>query len=194
MFPPISSGPSGVANGHHQARSGGSKAPWGMKMQAGSACLHWALAGMHWPLLQKFPVGQLTFAQAVGCVTGWAALQTPVSSWQVPSPQSASLLQRPLPPGAAEQSAIWGSHVACDFLSTHASRQSATSSETVPRPIPTSPNPAGKVVRWVPGGKLPGVRQETFATMLECKHRSNGPLSAGAHPESLGTDTEQVGT
>ena len=61
-----------------------------MKMQAGSACLHCALAGMHWPLLQKFPGGQLRLAQAVGGVTGSAALHVPVSSWQTPSPQSES--------------------------------------------------------------------------------------------------------
>src|SRR6267378_1205405 len=33
----VSSGPRGVVKGHHQARSGGSKEPCGMKMQAGSA-------------------------------------------------------------------------------------------------------------------------------------------------------------
>ena len=31
------SGPCGVFQGHHQSCSGGSNAPWGMKMQAGSA-------------------------------------------------------------------------------------------------------------------------------------------------------------
>src|SRR3954471_12531673 len=125
-------GPCGVGHGHHQAFSGGSKAPCGMKMHAGSACLHCALAGMHWPLLQKFPAGQLTLAQAVGCVTGWVALQTPLSTWQVPSAQSASVSQRPGPPGATEQSSVWGLHAACsDFLSTHASRHSDNTSETV---------------------------------------------------------------
>src|SRR6266850_863221 len=58
------SGPSGVFHGHHHACSGGSNDPCGMKMQAGSACLHCGLAGMHWPLLQKFPGGQLRLAQA----------------------------------------------------------------------------------------------------------------------------------
>src|SRR6266478_1178603 len=161
-------GPCGVGQGHHHACSGGSKAPCGMKMQAGSACLHWALAGRHWPLLQKFPGGQLTLAQAVGDVTGWAALHTPMSTWQIPSAQSASLWHRPVPPGAVEQSSVWGSHAACcEFLSTHASRNSATTSETFPRPITHLPT-CGKVVFTVPGGKLPAVRQETFGVPDVC--------------------------
>src|SRR5438876_8877012 len=41
------SGPSGVGHGHHQACSGGSHEPCGMKMQAGSGCLHCAVVGRH---------------------------------------------------------------------------------------------------------------------------------------------------
>src|SRR6266478_5268395 len=158
----VSSGPSGVVKGHHHACSGGSNEPCGMKMQAGSACLHCALAGMHWPLLQKFPGGQLRLAQAVGCVTGWAALHVPVSSWQTPSPQSESWVQRPEPPGPTLQSSTWGSQFSSgDFLSTQASKHTAKIAN-FPRPIPHLPRPAGKVGSRLSGGKLPGVRQETL--------------------------------
>src|SRR4051812_38506442 len=155
-----------------------------MKMHAGSACLHWALAGMHWPLLQKFPAGQLTLAQAFGGVIGWVARQVPVSSWQVPSPQSESRAQRPVPPGPVLQSSTWGSHVSSgELLSTHATRHAANSA-TVPRPIRTSPNLPGKLGRRVPGGKLPAVRQETLQLSDVCDFAVRNTLTIPDPPVS----------
>src|ERR1700694_958111 len=88
-------------------------------MHAGSACLHCAFAGMHRPLEQKLPAGQLTLAQALAWATGSFALHVP-SDWHVPSPQSALVVQ-PVFPGATLQD--WsnsGSHAAAaSFLSTH---------------------------------------------------------------------------
>ena len=49
-------------NGHHQACSGGSNAPCGMKMQAGSAGLHCGTAGRQLPLAQKKFAGQVTLS------------------------------------------------------------------------------------------------------------------------------------
>src|SRR2546423_4671658 len=57
-----SSGPFGEVNGHHQACSGGSNAPCGMKMQAGSAGLHCGTAGRQLPLAQKKFAGQVTLS------------------------------------------------------------------------------------------------------------------------------------
>src|SRR5437868_13719395 len=76
-----SSGPCGVGNGHHQACTGGSKAPCGMKMQAGSAALHCGTAGRHWPFAQKKSDAQVTFAQADGCCAVCGTEQVP-SGWQ----------------------------------------------------------------------------------------------------------------
>src|SRR5438067_11922036 len=64
-----------------------------MKMQAGSAGLHCAVAGRHWPFAQKVPAGQLTLAQAFACCWVGGTEHVP-SDWQRPSPQSESLLHR----------------------------------------------------------------------------------------------------
>ena len=124
-------------------------------MQAGSACLHWALAGMHWPLLQKSPAGQVTAAQALGCVAGLAALQVP-SAWQMPSAQSAFVLHLPTPPTIVLQSSNCASHASWSFLSTHAA--ASTKAATVaafPHPIRHLPKAAGKVGSRLPQGKRP---------------------------------------
>src|SRR4051812_23466164 len=94
-LPPMagSSGPRGDSKGHHQACTGGSKAPCGMKMQAGSAGLHCAVAGRHWPFAQNVPAGQATFAHAFGCCCVCGIEQVP-SDWQRPSAQSESLVHR----------------------------------------------------------------------------------------------------
>src|SRR5690242_13077044 len=137
-LPASASGPSGVSHGHHQACEGGSNDPWGMKMQAGSACLHWALAGMHWPLLQKSPAGQDTAAQALGWVAGFDALQVP-SAWQTPSAQSALVLHLPTPPTILLQSSNCASQASCSFLSTHAAASTqAANTVAFPDPIDTS--------------------------------------------------------
>jgi hypothetical protein len=78
-------------------------------------------------------------AQAVGAVTGWVARQVP-SDWQTPSPQSASRVQRPVPPGPTLQSSLWGSHTGSAFWSTHAASSKQTAkAASFPRPIPHLP-------------------------------------------------------
>jgi len=117
---------------------------------------------MHWPLLQKLPAGQLTFAQAVGCVTGCTARQVP-SGWQMPSPQSESRTHRPVPPGPTLQSSVCGSQ-ACDgeFLPTHPASKQTDRIASFPHPIPHLRQAQGKVGRTLPAGKLAGVRQRTI--------------------------------
>src|SRR5438105_12435724 len=155
-------GPSGVLNGHHQACAGASNAPCGMKMQAGSACLHCGVAGMHWPLLQKLLGGHVTLAQAVGCAAVWRALQVP-SDWQKPSPQSASLLHRPLPVPTLHDSSLRGSQGCAELLSTQAAASTATARKTtLPLPIPhLHPDRMVGIARRP--GNPPGGREQELA-------------------------------
>src|SRR5439155_3528770 len=135
--------------------------------------------------------GQLTFAHAVGTVTGCAAWHVP-SAWQTPSPQSASRSHLPVPPAATLQSSLWGSH-ACDaaFLSTHAaSRPTKTTIASFPDPIPHLPqaqrqggaHAAGRQPAGRPSGNTPGFRpfmtkrSETFLTTSDRASRSRGPF------------------
>src|SRR5512141_245774 len=96
-------------------------------MQSGSACLHCALAGMHWPLEQKSPAGQVTLAQALGWETGSFALQVP-SAWQTPSAQSASRVHPGLTVVIEHASSVSGSHGGAGawLLSTQATPSRAT--------------------------------------------------------------------
>src|SRR5712671_707619 len=132
-----SSGPSAETNGHHQACSGGSKAPCGTKMQAGSAGLHCATAGKHLPLAQKKFAGQVTLSHWLATGTELGMLHVP-SAWQKlpPPPQSAScwhfavaVLQ--LPPG----------QLSFPRPSPHPTTATATSSPRIPLAIPRTLRP-----------------------------------------------------
>src|SRR5438067_7216488 len=94
LFPTGSSGPRAEVKGHHQACSGGSKAPCGMKMQVGSAGLHCATAGRQSPFAQKKPAGQVLLAHSLATGVDTGMLQMP-SAWQTlpPPPQSESRWQ-----------------------------------------------------------------------------------------------------
>src|SRR5256885_12062354 len=64
-----------------------------MKMQAGSAGLHCAVAGRHWPFAQKVPAGQVRLAQAFACCWVGGTEHVP-SDWHRPSAQSESFAHR----------------------------------------------------------------------------------------------------
>src|SRR3954471_6855381 len=115
-------------------------------MQAGSACWHWALAGRHLPLEQKFPAGHETAAQALACDTGSLALHVP-SAWQTPSPQSASRVQPGLAGATEQESSFSGSQGGSAFLSTHPAASSTTPTPAAKKkffffPIPATPQAA----------------------------------------------------
>src|SRR3954471_457620 len=164
-LPPMtgSSGPSGDSKGHHQVCMGGSNAPWGMKMQAGSAGLHCAVAGKHWPFAQKVPAGQLTLAHAFACCCVAGTEHVP-SDWQRPSPQSESLVHRFWPATLPEPGLP---------LPQAAPIATAASSPRSPRPPIAHLHPHVRVAaKEVVIGGLGGKR------LLE------SPLSAVRHPPS----------
>ena len=150
-----SSGPSGERNGHHQACSGGSNAPCGTKMQAGSAGLHCGTAGRHLPLAQKKFAGQVTFWHWLAMGTEMGMLQVP-SVWQTLPlpPQSESRWQgaRPaalqFPPGQFSPRP-----------SPHPASAAAKSSPRIPLAIPHPPPARLAGVQEVgmgsPGGNRP---------------------------------------
>src|SRR5712692_2099788 len=149
-----SSGPSGEVNGHHQACAGGSKAPWGMKMQVGSAGLHCGTEGRQSPLAQKKLAGQVLFAHELGTDPVRGMLQVP-SAWQTlpPPPQSESRWQ-----GACAWLQLPSGQLPPRPL-PHPASAAAMSSARIPLAIPHPPpaRTAGAQEVWTgsPGGNPP---------------------------------------
>src|SRR5258708_12722123 len=105
---------------------------------------------MHRRLEQKLPAGQETPAQALACATGSLALQMP-SDWQMPSPQSALVVQPILPAATEHESSVCGSHAPDAFLSTQAAAPNATVRiATFPHPILHLPPPPRRFVTPAP--------------------------------------------
>src|SRR5258708_39888407 len=118
---------------------------------------------MHRRLEQKLPAGQETPAQALACATGSLALQMP-SDWQMPSPQSALVVQPILPAATEHESSVCGSHAPDAFLSTPAAAANATVRiETFPHPILHLPTAPRRLVTTAPPGKRGSGRSRPMA-------------------------------